>query len=54
MVIELKSAKTRIFDAALVIICMRVFGVGEGVDWDCTPLPIRPKQYCDPASLDYI
>ena len=50
---ELRIAKTRIFDAALVIVfvfeCVCV--MGEGVDGGNTPLPTRPQRYCDPASL---
>ena len=33
--------------------CVSVFGVAEGVDGVCMPLPTRPQRYCDPASLVY-
>ena len=34
-----------------MIVCVCVRGVGEGVDGSVMPLPTRPQQYCDPASL---
>ena len=47
--------KTRIYDAAVVIEYVWVYvsvwegGWGEAGGW--LPLPTRPQQYCDPASL---
>ena len=49
MKIELKRAKTRIFYAAVVIVC--VFECVCHVDGGYTPLPTHLQQYCDPASL---
>ena len=51
MVIELRSPKRRIFDVAVVIVCVCMCGVAKGVDRGCTPLPTRPQRFCDPASL---
>ena len=50
---ELKSVKTRIYDAAVMIVgmCVSEHGMGEGRDGDCMPLPTRPQRFCDPASL---
>ena len=39
MVIELKIAKTRIFEAPVVTVCANVGRVSEGVDGGCMPLP---------------
>ena len=48
--IELKSAKMRISDVAVVILCVCGEG-GEGVDGGYTPLPNSPQWNCNPASL---
>ena len=50
MVIKLKIVKRRIFEAPDVTVCASVCGVGEGVNGDCTPMPTRPQQSCDPVS----
>ena len=42
-VIKLKSAKLRVFDDDIVIICVSSCGVGKGVDGGCMPLPTRPQ-----------
>ena len=46
VVIESKSVKTRIYDAAVMIICVcvREHRVGEGKDGSCMPLPTRPQR----------
>ena len=51
--IESKNVKTRIYDAAVMIICVCAsdHGVREGINGGCMPLPIRLQQYCDLASL---
>ena len=55
VVIESKSVKMRIYDAALLQSWLSVFvnehGVGEGMDGGWMPLPTRSQRYCDPASL---
>ena len=53
VIIESKSVKTRIYNAAVMIVCVCVseHGVGEGMDGGCMPLPTHPQQFCDPASL---
>ena len=43
--------KTRIFDAAVMIVCVCEYGVEEGMDGSCMCLPTRPQRYCDPASF---
>ena len=59
VMIELKSAKTRINDADVGIVCVCVCVGGErlmveGVDGGYTPLLTRPQRYRDPASLVFI
>ena len=48
--LELKMQKTRIYDAAVGIICECVRGV-RGVAGGWMPLPTRPQRYYDPVSL---
>ena len=35
----------------ILFVCVRVLGVGWGVDGSWMPLPTRPKRYCDPVPL---
>ena len=58
VMIVLRSAKTRISDAAVAIVCVSEcvwgWGVDEGmetVDGGYTLLPTRQQRFCDPASL---
>ena len=49
IMIESKSGKISVLDTFCVCLCVR------GEDWGLVggwkPLPTRPQQYCDPASL---
>ena len=49
VMIKSKSGKTSVLDTFCVCLCVR------GEDWGLVggwrPLPTRPQQYCDPASL---
>ena len=43
--------KSRVDDAAVLIICVTEHGVGKGMNGGCVPLHTLPQQYCVPASL---
>ena len=55
IMLELKTRKTRIYDAAVVIecvcVCVNVWEGGWGMAGGWLSLPTRPQRYCDPASL---
>ena len=49
---ESKSGEMSVLEAFCVCVCVEGgLGGAVGVDGGWLPLPTRPQQYCDPASL---